>query len=163
APRCTREDRAEGDAPLRRLHHAAPQRGARLRRRERDRPGHCHRAAHGFGRRTEPAASGEEGCARMTRNGSGLWHGKASCEHALGRWGIVRGHCRRRWYNDGGLFSDLFVRRVLMATAAAPPPDPPPKSPVDGDPLYEMVDGQFVEKPPLGIFETILATLLVEH
>src|SRR3954464_5549317 len=49
-----------------------------------------------------------------------------------------------------------------MATAAVPPPNVAPERAVNGDSLYEVVGGQIVEKPPMGAFEGVLASLLVE-
>src|SRR5262245_37138197 len=50
-----------------------------------------------------------------------------------------------------------------MATAAAPPPNIAPESPNDRDSLYEVVDGQVVEKPPMGAYQGELASLLHEY
>lgn len=49
-----------------------------------------------------------------------------------------------------------------MATAATPPPDAPPAPPADGETLHEVVQGQIVEKPPMGAYEAEIATLLIE-
>jgi Uma2 family endonuclease len=49
-----------------------------------------------------------------------------------------------------------------MATAAVPPPNVAPGPPVGGDSLYEVVDGQIVEKP-MGAFSTWLASLLARY
>jgi Uma2 family endonuclease len=50
-----------------------------------------------------------------------------------------------------------------MATATAPPPNLPPAPPVDGDSLYEVVNGRVVEKTPMGAYEGELASLLLEY
>ena len=47
-----------------------------------------------------------------------------------------------------------------MSTTIAPPTGAPPASPADGDALYEVVDGQTVELPPMGAYPTWIASLL---
>src|SRR3954447_15239862 len=49
-----------------------------------------------------------------------------------------------------------------MATAAVPTPNAAPEPPANGDLLYEVVDGQIVEKP-MGAYEGQLASLLLEY
>ena len=48
-----------------------------------------------------------------------------------------------------------------MATAT-PPPDVAPTPPVNGDILYELIDGRVVEKPTMGAYPTWIASLLAQ-
>src|SRR5438128_2665384 len=54
-------------------------------------------------------------------------------------------------------------RRTPMATASTPPPDLAPDPTVDGDSLYEVVNGQVVEKPPMASYPGEIASLLLWH
>ncbi|MHC5544092.1 Uma2 family endonuclease [Singulisphaera rosea] len=47
-----------------------------------------------------------------------------------------------------------------MATATDPPLDATTLEPRGGEALYEVVDGQVVEKPPMGAYSTWIASLL---
>lgn len=49
-----------------------------------------------------------------------------------------------------------------MATATDPPLDATTLEPPGGETLYEMVDGQVVEKPPMGAYPTWIASLLAQ-
>ncbi|WP_406698619.1 Uma2 family endonuclease [Singulisphaera sp. Ch08] len=49
-----------------------------------------------------------------------------------------------------------------MATVTPQTPDVAPTIPVDGDSLYEVVDGQVVEKATIGAYPTWLASLLAQ-
>ena len=48
-----------------------------------------------------------------------------------------------------------------MSVTTTPPPRTSPAPPADGDVLYEVVDGQIVELPPMGAYPTWIASLLI--
>ena len=96
APQLAGTDRAEGDAPHRRLLHPAPQRRARLRRRQRDRPGHRHR----------PSQAGRGGRRRFLSDGPRpAAHSSAGTDSRVERPGLRR--CK-----------SPFIREALRLSAA---------------------------------------------
>src|SRR4051794_20175497 len=55
---------------------------------------------------------------------------------------------------------EAVERSPTMPDATTLPPGPLPAPPEAGDSLYEVVDGRYVEPPPMGALEVHLANLL---
>jgi Uma2 family endonuclease len=53
--------------------------------------------------------------------------------------------------------NSLLEGEVTMATASFTP------GVADGDTLYEVVNGEIVELPPMGVLETLIASLICQH